>query len=153
MSKRTALFFIGLFTAWYLLCGCATVAKAAPQMPDDKLFEAIAEVESNKNPKKRNAGEDAVGIVQIRRILVDDVNRVLKLQGKAAGYTYNDRWDPAKSREMFDAYLSYYARERHKKGKRVDYEALAKMWNGGPTGPEKPATQTYWSKVKREMGD
>jgi hypothetical protein len=40
------------------------------------LLAAIIQVESSGNPRAYNQREDAVGILQIRRILVDDLNRI-----------------------------------------------------------------------------
>ena len=45
------------------------------------IMNAIIQVESRGNPKAHAQGEDAVGILQIRKCMVDDVNRILKRQG------------------------------------------------------------------------
>ena len=42
------------------------------------LMDAIMEVESSNNDSAYNASEDAVGCLQIRKCMVDDVNRILK---------------------------------------------------------------------------
>jgi len=103
-----------------------------------KLFIAIAIVESNLNPNAFNPKENAAGIVQIRPILVKDVNRI---SGKK--YTLEDRFSVRKSYEMFCIYLTYY--------KPKTYEQAARMWNGGPKGHLKKSTLKYWKKVKKYL--
>ena len=107
------------------------------------ILNAIVTVESQGNPKAYAANEDAVGILQIRRVLVDDVNRILKRKGSFFRYTYNDRWDVEKSFEMFDIYCEYYNFQTA--------EEMARCWNGGPRGINKSATEVYWAKVQNEL--
>ena len=56
------------------------------------LMDAIMEVESSNNDSAYNASEDAVGCLQIRKCMVDDVNRILKRKRITYRYSYNDRW-------------------------------------------------------------
>lgn len=139
------------FVVLILIVLSALNAAAEVQRPDEILFNAIAQVESNGNPSKRNSAEDAVGIVQIRPIVIEDVNRINKLEGRSERFNLNDRYSVAKSRRMFDVYLTYYGGRLHRLGKPVTYQTLAKTWNGGPDGYKKPAAETYWQKVKREL--
>ena len=57
------------------------------------LLSAIIHVESSNNDSAYRASEDAVGCLQIRKCMVDDVNRILKRQGKIKRYYYEDRWN------------------------------------------------------------
>jgi hypothetical protein len=107
------------------------------------ILNAIVIVESQGDPTAYAPGEDAVGILQIRKVLVDDINRILKRKGSMFRYSYNDRWDEQKSFEMFDIYCDYYNLETA--------EEMARGWNGGPRGINKPATQGYWIKVLNEL--
>jgi len=107
------------------------------------LLDAIAYVESGNDPNAWNEKEDAVGLYQIRKIFVDDVNRIL---GKPV-FSYNDRWNPHKSREMAYIYICYWA----KKAKGNKIEAMARIFNGGPKGWKKKCTKPYWKKVKAEL--
>lgn len=106
----------------------------------DTLWYAITTVESGR--KKDAIGDDgkAVGIAQIHRILVDDVNRILGTKL----YKYDDRLNPIKSREMFEIYMYHYAWDFLE-----SYEKMARIWNGGPTGHNSTATISYWEKVKK----
>ena len=104
------------------------------------IINAIMQVESNGNPNAYAPGEDAVGILQIRQCMVNDVNRILKRQKLPIRYTYLDRWDINKSFEMFDIFCNYYDLNTA--------EAMARGWNGGPRGINKSSTLNYWEKVQ-----
>ena len=104
------------------------------------IINAIMQVESNGNPNAYAPGEDAVGVLQIRQCMVDDVNRILKRQKLPIRYTYLDRWDINKSFEMFDIFCNYYDLNTA--------EAMARGWNGGPRGINKSSTLNYWEKVQ-----
>ena len=106
----------------------------------DDLFHAICQVESSGNPKAHHKGEDSRGIVQIRAIMVKDINRIL---GEDR-YTHDDAWCVKKSREMFDIYRLHY----HPDG---DAERIARCWNGGPKGHRKQATLPYWRKIQAAL--
>ena len=75
--------------------------------------------------------------------MVDDVNRILKRRGALLRYTYNDRWDERKSKEMFDIFCTYYGLKTA--------EEMARCWNGGPRGINNPSTLSYWDKVLTEI--
>ena len=114
------------------------------------LWPAICIKESSGCWWKWNWTEDAVGIVQIRRIVVDDLNRI---HGRKV-YSYRDRWSVEKSKRMFIEWLSYYAAYYEKTtGRKVTLEVLARMWNGGPNGWKKKATEKYWKEVKAILAD
>ena len=107
------------------------------------LINAIMQVESRGNDNAYRASEDAVGVLQIRRVMVDDVNRILARQGKIQRYIYEDRWDRMKSIEMFNIFCDYY--------NLTDAEEIARCWNGGPRGINNPYTLGYWNKVQIEL--
>ena len=107
------------------------------------IMNAIMEVESNNNDSAYRANEDAVGCLQIRKCMVDDVNRILKKRKSTLRFTYNDRWLRDKSIYMFEIYCDYYGL--------TTAEEIARCWNGGPRGINNPATVIYWNKVKDEI--
>ena len=107
------------------------------------LLSALIFVESGNNDSAHAIGEDAVGCLQIRKTMVDDVNRILKRQGKDYKFTYDDRWLRDKSIKMFDIYCKHYGL--------TTAEEIARCWNGGPRGMNKDATVYYWNKVQEEM--
>ena len=103
----------------------------------DTLLNAVMAVESNFDTMAYNSKEDAAGCLQIRPIMVREVNRLLG-ENK---YTLKDRWSKAKSIEMFNVIRS------HLKG--ASDEQIARTWNGGYNGNNIPQTLQYWIKVKQ----
>ena len=67
-----------------------------------RLLNAIIHVESRGNPKAINRKENAVGILQIRPIMLRHVNRLT-----GSNYKLKDRYDPDKSIAMFDSLMKY----------------------------------------------
>ena len=115
-----------------------------PKGPEKRdLINAICMVESSGIDSAYNAKEDAVGILQIRQCMVNDVNRILKRQGEDKRYTYNDRWDREKSIEMFTIVCDYYNWNT--------VEQMSRNWNGGPRGINKPSTLPYLEKVEEVL--
>ena len=68
----------------------------------DRLVEALIKVESNGNESAVNPS-GASGVLQLMECYVDEVNRI-----GGTDYTYEDRFDKAKSIEMFNLYNQYY---------------------------------------------
>lgn len=110
------------------------------------LLSALIQVESSNNPRAHNKAEDAVGVLQIRRIFVDDLNRIYG----PPHYTYADRWDSQKSKEMATKYLMHYGTTR-RLGRKPTQEDFARIMNGGPNGWKKDSTKKYWVKVEKEL--
>ena len=104
---------------------------------EDPLIAAIIQVESGGDTLAYNSKEDAVGCLQIRPIMVREVNRLL---GKDS-FKLKDRWSKAKSIQMFNILRS------HLKG--ATDEEIARTWNGGYNGKNIPETLQYWIKVKQ----
>tara|TARA_R110000822_G_C15286639_1_gene490632 strand:- start:704 stop:1117 length:414 start_codon:yes stop_codon:yes gene_type:complete len=105
----------------------------------DYLIEAIMHVESGGDTLAHNLAEDAVGCLQIRPIMVREINRLL---GKDS-FKLSDRWNKAKSIEMFNILRS------HLKG--ASDEEIARVWNGGYNGKNNPKTLVYWKKVRKQI--
>jgi soluble lytic murein transglycosylase-like protein len=106
---------------------------------EDKLIAAIIQVESGGDTLAYNCKEDAVGCLQIRPIMVREINRLL---GKDS-FTLSDRWSKAKSIQMFNILRS------HLKG--ASNEKIARVWNGGYNGHNKQGTLKYWQKVRNNL--
>lgn len=107
------------------------------------LFAAIVSVESGGNVRAIGDNGKAVGPAQIWEVVVQDVNRIAGTR-----FTSKDRYSLSKSQEMFQIYTDHYGK---KYGWPVSDEVRAKVWNGGPNGPRKRATDNYWRKVKEKM--
>jgi hypothetical protein len=106
---------------------------------NDILVRAIVQIESRGDACAHNVSEDAVGVLQIRPIMVNEVNRLL---GKDS-FTLEDRWDVSKSIAMFEVIKSHTNNPTN--------EVLARNWNGGWSGYKKKSTLLYWQKVKKEI--
>ena len=55
---------------------------------DNKIISAIMFVESSYNNLAYNPNEDAVGCLQIRKCMVDDINRILRRKSSPIRFTY-----------------------------------------------------------------
>ena len=108
------------------------------------IFTAIVAIESGGNVNAVGDNGKAVGPAQIWEITVRDCNLIL---GKPV-FKVGDRISLTKSAQMFQIYTEHYGKRY---GVPVTDEVRAKVWNGGPNGPKKPATQKYWNKVKAKL--
>ena len=113
--------------------------KPKQEIIQDPLIAAIIQVESGGDTLAYNSKEDAVGCLQIRPIMVREVNRLV---GKDS-FTLSDRWSEAKSIQMFNVLRS------HLKG--ATDEEIARTWNGGYNGHKKQSTIKYWKKVRKNI--
>lgn len=109
----------------------------------DELIQAMAFVESGGNSESigdLDLGSPSIGLLQIRPIMVREVNRILKNQGLEKSFKNSDRKNADKSIEMFNIWADAYHLNS-------SYEKMARNWNGGPRGYKKSATVHYWAKV------
>lgn len=74
----------------------------------DKLAAALSFVESRNDDRAYNASSGALGRWQMKRVYVDEVNRILRLKRQKKRYRYDDRTNPVKAREMFEIYQSHH---------------------------------------------
>lgn len=115
--------------------------------PVNDLVNALISVESNGNDSAigdKYLGEPSIGVLQIRPIMVREVNRILKLKKSNKRYQLKDRFDREKSIEMFMIWYEFHHKDS-------DYEEVARSWNGGPKGPKNPKTYSYWKKVEQQL--
>lgn len=110
------------------------------------LIKAIIYVESRGSDSAFNKRTEAAGCMQIRPIMVKEVNRILSMKGDDRRFTLPDRFSRLKSIEMFNIWRMYW----HSKG---SYEEVARCWNGGINGHKKSSTKDYWVKVKKFLNN
>jgi len=84
-------------------------------------------------------GGTAVGPLQIRPILIADVNRIY-----GTAYRLADRKDLRKSTELFSLYVLWYYPDGGP-------QQWSRCWNGGPRGPHRRSTRAYWRKIQRYL--
>ena len=82
--------------------------------------------------------KDAVGLLQIRPIMVREVNNILKHKK----YKLSDRFDSIKSIEMFYIYTNHHTPS-------WELELVTRRWNGGENGELKPSTFIYYLTIKQ----
>ena len=99
------------------------------------IINSIIQIESENNNIARNG--DNIGILQIRPIMVYEINRILGYKK----YKLKDRFDPIKSIEMFKIYTNHHTPD-------WDLELVARRWNGGYNGELKLSTLNYYLKIK-----
>jgi hypothetical protein len=147
-DKETVLLFvsslvwIGVLLA--ILAALVSSANAAPYCPE-RLIPALAKVESNGNPRAVGDSGKALGELQIWSVVVQDVNRA-----HGTRYTHRDAFDPAKARDICRRYLAIYCTPK-RLGRAPTMEDAARIWNGGPNGHKKSATEKYWHKVAQAL--
>jgi hypothetical protein len=117
---------------------------------DRDLLTALILVESRGDDSaigdRHIVGGEAVGALQIRPIMVREVNRILKIQKSGKRYTLKDRYDRQKTIEMFYVWKNFHHKDS-------DFETIARNWNGGPKGYKNSRTLKYWNKVQKELDD
>jgi soluble lytic murein transglycosylase-like protein len=102
------------------------------------LLSALIQIESNGNDHARGRHGE-LGALQIKPILVRDVNRIM-----GTSYTHSQVTNRATATFIANAYLSHY-------GKNLSDESLARLWQGGPRGAKKSSTRAYARRVMREL--
>lgn len=109
----------------------------------DELIEALIWVESRGNEDAvgdTHLVEPSIGVLQLRPIMVREVNRILKQSGSEKRFKLRDRKSREMSIEMFTIWYNAYHKDS-------SFEKAARNWNGGPNGWKKESTQLYWDKV------
>ena len=101
-------------------------------LKDQRLLNAIIQVESRGNPLQVNFGEQAIGLLQIRKVMLNEVNRIAGYEK----YTVKDCLDSLKSIEMYWTVQSYWNPTN-------DFKTGAIVWNG------RSKHNHYWNKVKK----
>jgi len=104
---------------------------------DIELFiDALEVKESNRDTAAIGDNGRAVGCLQIWKIMLRDVNRILGYDH----YLYSDRLSREKSREMCKIYFSHYCKD-------MSWHDMARCWNSGPTGYKKECSIGYANDV------
>lgn len=117
----------------------------------DVLYSSIVWVESKGNPNAKSK-DGSVGMVQIKPVMVSEINRICRIIKMNKKFTLADRKSPDKSREMFFIYQEFYHPNLNWDDVTInDMEQIARKWNGGPIGHKKKATKKYWKKVSKKL--
>lgn len=131
-----------LFTATTAqAAGRATKSTKTSGFDWNPVMEAIIQVESGGNA--RAVSGNSVGAMQITPILVKECNIILEKRKSTKRYTMADRYNVAKSKEMFLLIQSYHNPQN-------DVEKAIRSWNGGPRYSVR-ATNRYLKKVMAKL--
>lgn len=124
------------------------MTKIVPKTPPiEPLIDALIMVESLGNDSAIgdvHMGDPSIGVLQIRPIMVREVNRILKLKRSGYKFKRKDRFSREKSIEMFMIWYEFHHKDS-------DYEKISRSWNGGPRGHRNSRTLHYWKKVQQEL--
>lgn len=118
-----------------------------PTKPIDELVNALIYVESrgiDSAVGDKHLGEPSVGVLQIRPIMVKEVNRICKRIGSHQRFTLKDRFNRDKSIHMFLIWKEFHHKDSN-------FEAISRSWNGGPKGHKNKRTEKYWIKVQKQL--
>lgn len=107
------------------------------RIPDFKylVIASIMMVESGGDLNSYNPDEDAHGILQIRKPVLNDVNRYY-----GRNYSVRDTYIFDTAVEIFWLYQQMWNTS--------SLESIARTWNGGPKGTSKASTLGYYKKVE-----
>ena len=102
------------------------------------LLSALIQIESHGNDHARGKHGE-LGALQIKPILVRDVNRIM-----GTHYAHQQVTNRAVATFIAHAYLSHY-------GRNLSDESLARIWQGGPTALKRSSSRAYGRRVMRKL--
>lgn len=140
MDKRIKLLCLVIITLLIAPASAGATSRAkgkSSQVNWEPVMAAIIQVESNGRSNAKSGNQ--CGAMQITPILVRECNNILKKRHSKKRYRLKDRFNLAKSKEMFLLIQSYY-------NPKNDVEHAIRLWNGGQQYSIK-ATQRYFEKV------
>ncbi|CAK0753791.1 hypothetical protein CCP3SC1AL1_2030001 [Gammaproteobacteria bacterium] len=117
-----------------------TVPRCCPAITPaevERLITALIQVESGGRQLAVGDHGQAVGVLQLHPIMVQDVNRIAGTR-----YTLADRYNPEKSKAMARLYFRHY-------GRTWTVEQACRHWNSGPGSTS--GTDIYWQRVKARL--
>lgn len=131
---------------FYLIVFISNVALAPPGKPlktqiekEDHILEAVLIIETTDDSTKINIIENAVGLIQIRPVMVHEANRIIGY----SKYKLIDRYSTKKSIEMWYVVQTYW-------NPTYNLEIACRVWNAGNTYSVKPDVLNYITKVKKQ---
>lgn len=131
-----------LFLSCLMLAFSFTASAQNESYDWTKVMDAIIKVESKGNSKAHNPNGDCAGILQITKILVRETNQILKNKKSQKRYTYEDRYNAEKSKEMFILLQEHFNPEHN-------VEKAIRCWNRGFYGNWRGKSISYYNKVMK----
>lgn len=106
----------------------------------ENMLKRHIEMESRGEEKAVGDNGAALGILQIHKVRVDEVNRILSLSKINKRYVHQDALSKKASIEMYHIYYNYWSPRYG-----GEEELLIRAWNGNPKGH---GTDRYWKRYK-----
>jgi len=133
----------------FLLLVLFAVSFTAQSENLEDIRDVLKHVESEHDPAAlgdyRGDTPTAFGILQIRKIAIDDVNRIY-----GTSYKVYDAFDIKCSEEIFKLYITHWTNKLEKReGRKATTADIVRIWNGGPRGYLKGGTKWYLKKFLR----
>ena len=101
-------------------------------------LSALIQVESNGNDHARGRHGE-LGALQIKSIMVRDVNRIM-----GTHYAHAQVTNRTISIFIAESYFAHY-------GRNLSDESLARLWQGGPKALKRSSSRAYGRRVMREL--
>jgi soluble lytic murein transglycosylase-like protein len=108
------------------------------------LLSALIQVESNGNDHARGKHGE-LGALQIKSIMVRDVNRIMGTDFRWEGMT-----NRADAIIVSTIYLNHYVTEK-RLGRKPTLADFARIWNSGPDGFKKTVSDNYVKKFEAAL--
>lgn len=102
------------------------------------LLSALIQIESHGDDLARGKHGE-LGALQIKPILVRDVNRIM-----GTHYAHAQVTNRATATFITQSYLAHY-------GRNLSDESLARLWQGGPKALKRSSSRAYGRRVMREL--
>jgi hypothetical protein len=102
------------------------------------LLSALIQIESHGNDLARGRHGE-LGALQIKPILVRDVNRIM-----GTSYAHAQVTNRTVATFIANAYLAHY-------GRNLSDESLARIWQGGPRAIHRSSSRAYGRRVMRKL--
>lgn len=142
LRRRAALGAVAVVLAWLF---SMLFASQRGDWSHREILDAIRMVESGDRDDVRDGdGGLAIGPYQIHRVYWQDA---LEAEPGLGG-RYEDCRRRAYAEKVIAAYMRRHAADAWRSR---DAQTIARVHNGGPTGPAKAATLTYWKRVREAL--
>ena len=146
-TERKATWLIILFTVILAASALGSVSgQSTLQRKQEKLLDALIQVESNGNDKAIGDNGKAIGCLQIWKIYWTDA-----VERSGLGGNYVDCMRRDYSKCVVRAYMARYGKLWWNTLDGFNAEKIARIHNGGPKGYKKKATNAYWRKVEKVL--
>ena len=146
-NERKASWLIILFTVILAASALGSVSgQSKLRQKQEKLLDALIQVESGGNDKAIGDNGKAIGCLQIWKIYWTDA-----VERSGLGGSYVDCMRRDYSKCVVRAYMNRYGGLAWKTFDGFNAEKIARIHNGGPKGYKKRATKAYWKKVEKVL--